>query len=96
MGFQRGVVEGGAVEAYGAMITRAPGCGMGPMPSMDWGTWPSQPSSCLESVGPWSEYHEPAWLASLFTIEVQVSVFEQVSRLGFEYWRRVFLEELVG
>ena len=51
------------------MITRAPGCGMAPIPSMLSGTFDSQPSSWRDNDGPSSEYHEPAWLASRPIIE---------------------------
>ena len=39
------------------------------MPAMSSSTWLSQPSSCFDRVGPWSVYHDPAWLASLIVIE---------------------------
>ena len=53
---------------HGAMITLAPGCGKVPTPSIGSSTWLSHPSSWYESVGSWSEYHDPAWLAALIVI----------------------------
>lgn len=55
---------------HGAMITRAPGCGKVPSPSIVSSTWLSHPSIWFERVGPWSEYHDPAWLAALIAIGV--------------------------
>jgi len=54
------VLERRIEEAYGAMMIRAPGCGMPPMLSMVSGTWSSHWSSCLLRVGPSSEYQDPA------------------------------------
>ena len=56
-------VQSGAERTYGAMITLAPLTGMRPTPSISSGTWPSQSSSCDDSVEAELEYHEPAWLA---------------------------------
>jgi hypothetical protein len=48
----------------------APGCGIGPTPSIESGTAASHSSSCFERVGPLLEYHEPAWEASRVPIVV--------------------------
>jgi hypothetical protein len=50
---------------YGAMMILAPGIGSGPKPSISLGTWASHWSSWRERVGPWAEYHDPEWVASL-------------------------------
>lgn len=59
--------EKGCEEAYGAMITRAPGIGRG-WPLMEGSTWDSQPSSSEERVDLLELYHEPAWLATRVVI----------------------------
>lgn len=54
-----------STEAYGAMMTLAPAMGSRPMPGSSSGTWASHFSSWLERVGSWSEYQDPACVASL-------------------------------
>lgn len=72
LGFVNGVWgRGGGWVSWvtdGAIMMRAPGWGMGDMPSMEEGTASSQLWSCLERVGPSSVYQEPAWLASRVVI----------------------------
>lgn len=58
---------------YGAIITRAPGEGIWPTPSMEVGTWSSQLWSWRVRVGPSSAYQQPAWVASL----------EVIARVGY-------------
>ena len=66
------------MRAYGAMMILAPGCGMGPMPSMVSGTWSSHWSSCLLRVGPSSEYQEPACVAGRWVMVGEGLVFEEI------------------
>lgn len=47
------------------MITREPGTGREPIPSISLGTWASHWSSWRVKVLRLSEYHEPAWEGSL-------------------------------
>ena len=68
-----GWIDGGGVDSYGAMITRAPEMGRD-IPSMEEGTWESQVSSSDVRVDARELYHEPAWLAT------------RVVMLAIRYW----------
>ena len=66
------------------MMILAPGFGTFPCWTMSRSASSSQLWSWLASVGPWSVYHDPAWLASRMD---SVSMVE-FKILGHTWWRR--------
>jgi hypothetical protein len=60
---------------------------------MDAGTWASHWSSSVESLEPWAEYHEPAWLATrvvmlmLVTTRLKSNRSWLFEKLGGVLWR---------